>query len=375
MKLRFQYLLVLTIMSLAFEAGMAQTGNLAQVYRFEGRCYQVFIRDSTAYFGLGSTLKIYDIRNPAAPVQIASNPLGYSIYGLCVEGNYAYIAAGSNGLRVVDLTTPASPKQMGSYVPQYHSAVGVAVAGNYAFPIFGYEGMHVVDVTNKSSIQYKKTHFTGGSVQEIALERNYAFLASGTNGVRMVYVGSPLSPSAAGYFDTGDVAMMTALDSARYVYVADGADGLRIIDTAKPQQTREVGFLQIEGIARSVAAKGDYAYVGSEDGIIRMIDVKNRTRPRPIGAFTTGGIPHRIITKGDYIYVSDIVNGVYVLKNTIAVAYSHGNYDFGTLQLPGSMDWRRRGQCLRSIPGRASAWFLTSRMTVPRPAPLRISRG
>ncbi|MBE9256247.1 cadherin domain-containing protein [Dolichospermum sp. LEGE 00246] len=58
-----------------------------------------------AYFTDGFKLKIIDISNPTAPTlkdEYSTPGIGYS--GIQVVGNYAYIAAGSDGLRIIDVS-------------------------------------------------------------------------------------------------------------------------------------------------------------------------------------------------------------------------------------------------------------------------------
>lgn len=107
-------------------ANLQDARNLSLVQHFgAGACYQVVVYDSVAYFGRGSILEIYDIRDPYNPVHLASNPLGYNIYGLFFDGRYMYVAAGSRGFQIVDLFTKDSPVQLGSYEPANRRTVGV----------------------------------------------------------------------------------------------------------------------------------------------------------------------------------------------------------------------------------------------------------
>jgi len=46
-----------------------------------------------------------------------------------------------------------------------------------------------------------------------------------------------------------------------YAYVADGSGGLRVVDVSDPAHPTEVGFYATPGDARDVAVAGDYIYV------------------------------------------------------------------------------------------------------------------
>ncbi len=51
---------------------------------------------------------------------------------MAVTGNYAYVADGLSGLRIIDVSVPSAPAEVGFYDTS-GTAFGVAVAGNYAY--------------------------------------------------------------------------------------------------------------------------------------------------------------------------------------------------------------------------------------------------
>src|SRR5512139_5399 len=57
-----------------------------------------------------------------------------------LQGNYAYVASELSGLRVVDISNPAAPTEVG-YCGTPGNARSVIVAGNYAYVADGYEGL------------------------------------------------------------------------------------------------------------------------------------------------------------------------------------------------------------------------------------------
>jgi len=71
--------------------------------------------------------------------------------GVAVAGGYAYVAdAAPGGLRVINVSTPASPFEVG-YVDTPVTALGVAVSGSYAYVADGGGGLRVIDVSTPAS--------------------------------------------------------------------------------------------------------------------------------------------------------------------------------------------------------------------------------
>ena len=66
---------------------------------------------------------------------------------VAVVGNTAYVADRNQGLRVVDVSTPTQPAQVGFYAPLGY-ARDVAVAGGYAYVAADSQGLQVIDVSN-----------------------------------------------------------------------------------------------------------------------------------------------------------------------------------------------------------------------------------
>ena len=98
-----------------------------------------------AFCGSGGGVYVLDVSNPAQPQKLseAVHTRGV-VYGLCYQPNRLYIAAGQAGLEVWDVTNPESPARLGYYdTPGY--ALGVAVAGNYAYVADGSSGLRVIE--------------------------------------------------------------------------------------------------------------------------------------------------------------------------------------------------------------------------------------
>ena len=69
---------------------------------------------------------------------------------MAVAGSYAYVADGKSGLRVINVANPAAPVEVGSYdTPGY--ADGVAVAGSYAYVADWGDGLRVINVANPAA--------------------------------------------------------------------------------------------------------------------------------------------------------------------------------------------------------------------------------
>ena len=86
----------------------------------------------------GGSLQVYDLTNPAAaPVKAATyRTPGGRPQRVALRGTQAYVADGPAGLEVVDLSTPSSPRLVGTYKTP-NPARDVAVADSLVFVVAG----------------------------------------------------------------------------------------------------------------------------------------------------------------------------------------------------------------------------------------------
>jgi hypothetical protein len=105
----------------------------------------------------------------------------------------------------------------------------VAVAGNYAYVADYWAGLRVIDVSNPASPQERGHCDTPDLAWGVAVVGNYVYVADERAGLRVIDVSNPQSPQERGYCDTPDLASGVAV-AGDYAYVADGSAGLRIIE-------------------------------------------------------------------------------------------------------------------------------------------------
>ncbi|MCK6623715.1 MAG: hypothetical protein DPW09_02140 [Anaerolineae bacterium] len=176
----------------------------------------VFIQDQYAYLNLGSNLVILDISDPVRPVAAGSaalpaNTPAASIY---VLDHYAYVLA--DGLRIFDVSNPTQPAEVGCFslpirdwteyipmvspLPPPHRGMDVvarrAETGRlYAYIAAHAAGLRIVDVSDPAapvevgSYEFEPTPAVTG----IVVSGNLAYLAS-PDGLRIVDVSRPTQP-------------------------------------------------------------------------------------------------------------------------------------------------------------------------------------
>jgi hypothetical protein len=149
-------------------------------------------------------LRIFDVSNPASIIQVGDfNDSNSRTMGVDVSGNYAYVSEVKDqsywastygvGLRIIDVSDPAHPTLKGSTPGQdimggYESSAQVIVSGNYAYMSTGDEGVKMMDISNPASpvevADYDKDD--EGVANGIALADGYVYLANFGGGLEIL---------------------------------------------------------------------------------------------------------------------------------------------------------------------------------------------
>ncbi len=167
-----------------------------------------------------STFYIINVLNPATMSITGSLSFGHDIYNVDVQGDYAYVAAGSEGILVIDISNPEQPD-------------------------------HILNIP-------------AGGAKNITVRGDFAYICRGGPGIRITDISDLENPETVFSDNTpGNAISISVVDT--YAYVSDGTAGLIIYDIANPDSIREISTYdhEINSVISNIAIGGDIAYVAS----------------------------------------------------------------------------------------------------------------
>lgn len=208
-----------------------------------------------------------------------------------VSGNYAYVAAGSTGLQVVNVSNPLSPQIIGSRDTP-GTAIDVRIVGNLAYIADGESGLQVMDISNPASPTIIGSLDTPGIAQDVVISGTRAFIADGTSGLRIINVSNPAAPTLVGSVDTPGTAKGVAV-SGNMALIADGG-ALKVIDISNPASPQIVGTVNISGDTKDVVARDNYAYIAAYTGGLQIVDFTNPASPIIVGSLPSSFVPRDV---------------------------------------------------------------------------------
>lgn len=77
--------------------------------------WAVVLSDDIAYVADESNVRVVDISNIASPVVVTTIQTGNAVKDVAVDGNYLYVALGSDGVDIYDISNPTFPQLLGNY--------------------------------------------------------------------------------------------------------------------------------------------------------------------------------------------------------------------------------------------------------------------
>lgn len=100
------------------------------------------VQNQMAYVAGSTGLSVIDVSSPAEPLVLGFYRTGYA-EEVAVDGRLAYIAEGFNGLTILDVINPESPYIVSRSENKY--TVGIAVSGKYAY-LVDTTGLKIVEI-------------------------------------------------------------------------------------------------------------------------------------------------------------------------------------------------------------------------------------
>jgi len=203
--------------------------------------YNVDIKEDYAYVASGSAgLQVVDVSDKTSPTIVASLTTATAAFDVKVVGNEAYIANGGGGLWIVDISNPTIPATLGS-APTVGGAFDVVVSGMRAFVVDATGGLQIFDVTDPTNPFLLGAVVTPGTGRGVDVSGNYVVVADGTTGVQIIDITSLTNPQIVGSVDTPGNAQDVVI-SGNVAFIADHTGSLQIIDFSDPANPTIIAF-------------------------------------------------------------------------------------------------------------------------------------
>ena len=291
-----------------------------------GTALNLAIEGDYIYLADGTNgLVIIDINNPLIPTIATTYSTGISFAtNIVIESNYAYVVDFDNGIIAVNVTDPTTPTFAGSWSKS--GATDAYVCENYLYVTDRNDGFSVLDIANPTDLIFIHTLTLPGIAQEIVIDGFYAYLACQSGGLQIAQIADTY-PAFAGSYDIPDSAI-DVLISGSFAYVADGYSGLQILNVTNPSSPTLAGSYDTPDIATAVFISSGFAYVADQASGLQILDISDPSTPSFAGSYDTPDKAYDVFVSGGFAYVADFAAGLQIvnISNPSAPTYA-GSYD------------------------------------------------
>jgi hypothetical protein len=221
--------------ALAFNPGGALTG-----------ARHITIAGNFAYLLTDKALVVVDLNNPLAPriAAIVGAPFLDGPAAIAVQFRYAFVVD-RQGLKVLNVSNLADPKPVDNALIPLTDARNVYVARTYAYISAGKQGLAIIDVEKPETPKLDQLFDAGGHLNDVndvkigmVAASAFAFVADGKNGLRVLEIVSPWDDPAhfSGFSPRPTPKLIaTAKTRAPALSISKGIDRDRAVDESGNQ--------------------------------------------------------------------------------------------------------------------------------------------
>ncbi|MBF8290221.1 MAG: Beta helix protein [Chloroflexi bacterium] len=268
-----------------------------------GYAEAVAVDGTTAFVADGpGGLRVVDLRDAAAPVELAVLFELRRIVDVAVQGGVAYLATADEGLLIVDVRDPRHPSELGRLFTGGY-AFGVAVLGEHVLVADGWGGLRIVDVGDPRVPRLVTTVPTDAWVMGVAADGDRAYLAAGGAGLQVIDLADPGNPVVVGHLPVaGGHAIATGADGPLAALV-DTSVGIRIIGV-RDGPPAELSTYAPLASADGLTLAGTRAFVAAKGQGLRVVDVSDPARPTDLPGISTEDPVRSAAVVGSNLFVT-----------------------------------------------------------------------
>jgi hypothetical protein len=197
-----------------------------------------------AYISCDAGLVIVALDDPKHPSVTAVVGEPFLKHPRAVQAQFRYAFAGdAEGIKILDITDLAHPQPV-SMLPM-HDARSIYLARTYAYVAAGAEGLVILDIERPAQPRIDQVFNAGGCINDlndvklgITYVSEFAYLADGKNGLRVVQLTSPETPGNYGFSPRPTPQLIANFElplGAHALAISKGLDRDRAVDESGNQ--------------------------------------------------------------------------------------------------------------------------------------------
>lgn len=236
----------------------------------------------------------------------------------------AYVLDVDRNLKVVDVSNPAAPVELGFYdLPQQFGPISVF---NDTLYVGTEQGILLLDISDPVRPTQAGLYQAPGWQGDVFVADGHAYLPMGQFVLQILDLSNPAAPTEVGLFpdlQPGSIRQVIAADGRVYLLIQWSGDadtgalwGIQVVDVSSSANPVGVGLYQPEGpgVNRLEMAANGHIYFIDQQGILRIVDLSEPAAPTEVASYNPAGRVGGIAVAGDYIYLATLEQGLVILR-------------------------------------------------------------
>ena len=239
-----------------------------------------------------------------------------SAFTVALSSNVAYVAAGDNGLLLLNVSNPSKPTLLGSFAANY--VTDVAITGSTAWITSESDGVKVVNVSNGFSPTVLGSYSAVGNAKSIVIAGNIAYVSDWENGLLLLSTQNTSNIQKIALFPIVNAKnVVLAKNNSLALVVSDNSD-LILIDVSNPYAPKQLSALTLGSDVRSVAVLNDNTVVVAAGvGGLKVVNISDATRPTVLSTFADIRSANAVSIIDNRALVADDDKGLTVVDLTL----------------------------------------------------------
>ena len=237
---------------------------------------------------LDKGLVIVSLDDPLKPrvAAVVGAPAVVKPRAVAVQFRYAFVTD-AEGVKVIDITAPARPRPVPSATLRLADAQGLFLARTYAYVAAGKQGLVIVDIERPERPTVDQAFDAGGLINDardvkVGMTNTslFAYVADGVNGLRVIQLTSPAETPTYLGFSPRPVPRLIATRKTRgaALAVSKGTDRDRAVD----ESGNQIAVFNRLGSRPFNRAEMERLYL--RDGRVYVVSDEPTTEPRGAAA-------------------------------------------------------------------------------------------
>ncbi|CAG0937334.1 hypothetical protein TFLX_06259 [Thermoflexales bacterium] len=283
--------------------------QIIELGSYSAYAQSVFVSGTVAYMGMGyyqPGLRLLNVGTPTTPTLMAS--MTDTIKEVVVAGNFAYATGYDSKLRLIDVSQPHAPVEVGMYDASF-TINDLSVVNDRAYLILDWGQMYMLNIGNAPAVT-KLGQYWPWSISGLEIDSSMAYMID-SGRLAVLDIHQPVTPIRVEIYPLlHNISLIKISDQV--AYVVDAGKTLNLLDVTNPVTPVALGVYTSSIPARinSLAVESQTVYLAEWKTDLRILDVSNPVTPTEVSTYSLDA--HDVVVANGVAYVL-AGDGVHIL--------------------------------------------------------------